>query len=63
MSCENYRKAKKGDIPCSQCQYSKVREHSGRLECHENAYIGHFTPYAVGKNNTCDSAKKIQNLE
>jgi len=57
MSFENYRKAKKGDIRCSHCQHSKVREWSGRLECHESAYIAHFVPYAVGKNSTCDSAR------
>ena len=33
MAFENYRKAKKDEITCAECKYSRLRWYSKRLEC------------------------------
>ena len=45
----SYRKARKGEVTCEQCRYSKVREASGRLECRwwKRSYV-------TGRKHTCD---------
>ena len=42
----NYRKAKKGEVRCSDCRCSRQRA-SGRYECQG---------LAIGKDCTCDAA-------
>lgn len=52
---DNYRKAQKGEVTCSECKYNAVRFWSNRLECRFANVVG--SAYAVGKKHTCDVAK------
>ena len=55
MLGKNYRKAKKGDIKCSDCEFSHRPKFSGqRFRCG----CRYIYSYAVGKNMTCDAAHK-----
>jgi hypothetical protein len=49
----SYRKARKGEITCEQCRYSKIREIGGRLECQGHSQTRH---YVTGRKHTCDMA-------
>lgn len=60
MSFENYRKAKKGEITCEQCKFSRFRWWSKRLEC---AQLGYGPCQAVGKHHTCDTAEAGSKIE
>lgn len=47
-----YRKARKCEVTCEQCLYSRERQYSNRIECQ-----AWFPPYyVVGRKHTCDMA-------
>jgi len=49
----SYRKARKGEVTCEQCRFSKVREVSGRLSC-----WWWERSYPTGRKHTCDKAEQ-----
>uniref|UniRef100_A0A6M3JAX2 Uncharacterized protein n=1 Tax=viral metagenome TaxID=1070528 RepID=A0A6M3JAX2_9ZZZZ len=54
----NYRKAKKGDIKCSDCADHKEPDwYEKRIRCMVGAQYNGMLGYAVGKNMTCDRAR------
>ncbi len=50
----SYRKARKGEVTCEQCRYSRERQSSGRIEC--QAWLPPY--YVVGRKNTCKFAEQ-----
>ena len=48
-----YRKAKKGEVSCGDCKYTKTRWWSNRLEC-----TFEFSGQVVGRTMTCGKGEK-----
>jgi len=57
----NYRKAKKGEVTCEECVHSlEPQWFSNRIRCGCGNGFGRGPryAYAVGRKNTCDSARR-----
>ena len=57
---KKYRKAKKGDITCADCDRSIQPKwpKNARLRCLASGGIGHREGSTVGRTMTCDKAKE-----
>ena len=59
----DYRKAKKGDIKCSDCVKHKEPDWcEKRIRCMIGAKYNAMLGYAVGKNMTCNKASLDDNV-